>query len=307
MSKTISSELKTHIAGDLTTVCTCWRIARVDGPELFYTNHDVDVVFDGDTYEADEGWVPTGLEAKEDLSVDNMEAVCFLRATKFNEADVAAGLYDYATLDVFIINYEDTSMGVMYLAQGWILGQVQIRDQVAQVEVRSKSQLLQQNVVELYSPGCRAELGDSRCGVVLDSAFTDSGAVTDVTGRSIFTNSAWAVSGASGGSDPYKFGKLTWTTSGSSGGGSNLNDGFSMEVKSFDFDIGEFTLFSAMPYEITVGDTFDVMFGCDKSLATCRDVFDNVVNFRGEPHLPGTDKVFEVHQQAASSNPKGKK
>jgi uncharacterized phage protein (TIGR02218 family) len=277
MSKTISNDLKTHIASDLATVCTCWRIARVDGQEWFYTDHDVDVVYDGDTYEADEGFIPTSLEAKDDLSVNNMEAVCFLRATKFK------------------INYEDTAMGVMYLAQGWILGKVEIHDQVAQVEVRSKSQLLGQNVCELYSPGCRAELGDSRCGVVVDSAYTDSGEVTDVTDRRQFTNSNWATSGSSSAEDYYTFGKLTWTASPSSGGGTDLNVGYSMEVKSYDPDTGEFELFESMPYAIGEGDTFDVIYGCDKSIEMCSSRFDNAWNFRGEPSIPGTDKVFETH------------
>jgi uncharacterized phage protein (TIGR02218 family) len=29
--------------------------------------------------------------------------------------------------------------------------------------------------------------------------------------------------------------------------------------------------------------------GCDRQLETCRSRFANVVNFRGEPYLPGTD------------------
>jgi uncharacterized phage protein (TIGR02218 family) len=29
--------------------------------------------------------------------------------------------------------------------------------------------------------------------------------------------------------------------------------------------------------------------GCDKRFATCVSRFDNAVNFRGEPHLPGND------------------
>jgi uncharacterized phage protein (TIGR02218 family) len=29
--------------------------------------------------------------------------------------------------------------------------------------------------------------------------------------------------------------------------------------------------------------------GCDKRFETCTSRFQNAVNFRGEPHLPGTD------------------
>ena len=42
---------------------------------------------------------------------------------------------------------------------------------------------------------------------------------------------------------------------------------------------------------IAAGDTFTVTAGCDKQFATCHDRFDNVVNFRGFPHIPGNDFV----------------
>ena len=32
--------------------------------------------------------------------------------------------------------------------------------------------------------------------------------------------------------------------------------------------------------------------GCDKSFATCKAKFDNAVNFRGFPHLPGNDAGY---------------
>ncbi len=40
------------------------------------------------------------------------------------------------------------------------------------------------------------------------------------------------------------------------------------------------------------GDAFTIRPGCDKSFATCRAKFDNAVNFRGFPHVPGTDQVL---------------
>ena len=40
------------------------------------------------------------------------------------------------------------------------------------------------------------------------------------------------------------------------------------------------------------GDTFTVTAGCDKRFATCRSKFDNQLNFRGFPHLPGNDAAY---------------
>ena len=67
-------------------------------------------------------------------------------------------------------------------------------------------------------------------------------------------------------------------------------DGLEMEVASFDGT--DMVLLLPMPNDVQVGDTFSIVAGCDHSLATCRDRFDNVLNFRGEPHAPVSDDVI---------------
>ena len=63
-----------------------------------------------------------------------------------------------------------------------------------------------------------------------------------------------------------------------------------MEVKDFSAG-GVFVLQQAMPNAIAIGDAYSVHAGCDKLLATCRDKFSNVINFRGFPHVPGLDRM----------------
>jgi len=52
------------------------------------------------------------------------------------------------------------------------------------------------------------------------------------------------------------------------------------------------TLWQAMPEQIEAGDTFVVTAGCDKRFDTCRARFNNAVNFRGFPHIPGNDFII---------------
>jgi uncharacterized phage protein (TIGR02218 family) len=73
---------------------------------------------------------------------------------------------------------------------------------------------------------------------------------------------------------------------------SGANSGISMEVK--EYTQGRMILALPMPNAITIGDNYTIQRGCDKTLTTCRDVFSNVVNFRGEPHVPGIDKMLET-------------
>jgi uncharacterized phage protein (TIGR02218 family) len=110
--KSISDELKAHLAGAVTTLAMCWRIRRLDGQEFLFTDHDVDLVIDdgGDwdgVYESVSGVIGTTLSYKIDLSVDNMDISGFLAAAKVSEADIAAGLFDYADVDIFLVNWTD--------------------------------------------------------------------------------------------------------------------------------------------------------------------------------------------------------
>lgn len=86
--------------------------------------------------------------------------------------------------------------------------------------------------------------------------------------------------------DYFNLGRVKWT--------SGNNDGLAMELKSYDPSTRLYKLFLPMPQDIAVGDTFEVLPGCDKSLATCIAKFDNAENFQGLPFVPGEDAVLEV-------------
>ncbi len=288
MSKTISNDLKTHMAGTLTSMATCWRVTRVDGTEYFFTDLDVDLTVDGDLYEAASGMLPTAPAQKADLSVDDIEVVSFLESTKIDAAALRAGDFDFATVDIFQVNYKDLTQGKLWLAQGWTLGAVTINDEDFRAELRSLFQHLQQMIVELTSPTCRATLGDARCGVDLDDSagtFRHEGAVTAVGSNRLFLDSSVTES-----TDVFRYGKVVWAD-GSAGG---ANAGRSMQIKKYTVIGDIFELVEPMPDTIQTGDQYTAFFGCDKKLATCRDTFNIVVNFRGEPFIPGNDETLKV-------------
>ena len=145
-------------------------------------------------------------------------------------------------------------------------------------EIRGLTQKLSQRIGQLYSPICRARLGDSRCGVDLE-ALTVTGSITGVTSRSVFADSSRSEADGT-----FTYGNITFT--------SGLNDGLSAEIK--DHRDGGFTLVLPLPYDVAVSDTYSLTPGCDKTLSTCIARFSNAVNFRGEPHVPGTDKMLET-------------
>ena len=60
------------------------------------------------------------------------------------------------------------------------------------------------------------------------------------------------------------------------------------------FQYNSIILASELPYKIEVGDNFNITAGCDKQFSTCCNKFNNAINFRGEPHLPGTDILLKI-------------
>jgi hypothetical protein len=71
--KTASAELAQHLAGEVTTLATCWQITRRDGVVLGFTDHVRDLIVDGVTYRAASGYTRTAIRGTADLAVDNLD------------------------------------------------------------------------------------------------------------------------------------------------------------------------------------------------------------------------------------------
>ena len=274
--KTISAGLAQHLAGEVTTLATCWKINRRDGVVLGFTDHVRDLEVDGVPYRAASGYTRTAIRGTADLAVDNLDVESVFSDDGITEEDLRAGKYDFAEVRMFLVNYQDLGQGILKLRRGW-LGEVTIRDGMYVAELRGMTQKLQMTVGEVYAPDCAADLGDGRCGVDL-SALDESGTVSVVTSATAFETVLAQATGW------YDGGELTWT------GGAN--SGQTVAVRSWDAATGTLSLFLPALYPMQAGDAFTIRPGCDKSFATCQAKFDNVVNFRGFPHVPGTDQVL---------------
>jgi len=275
MGRTISSEIKDHLGKQTTTLAICWKLVRKDGTVMGYTSHDKDIEYGGVTYYPAECAEVSSLEQTADAEPDNMEiSVAFGEGiTKY---DVYKGLYDNASLYVFMINYEDTGMGIIKIVSGNI-GNITAEEYGGKFEFFSLSDRLKTTTGNIYDYRCNARLGDERCGVNLTS-WTTTGTVTSVIDRGIFTDSSNTYE-----DNYYNYGVVTFT--------SGNNDGWTREVKTF--ESCTFYLFSELPYSIEIGDTFTIVKGCDGFHDTCKGTFDNFVNFRGQPHIPGRDEVIK--------------
>ena len=280
--RTASSPLTAHLAGEVTSLAVCWKLTLVDNTVMGFTDHTADLTIASQLYKAATGFSPTSIETKDKFSVDNLDVAGVLDAAAITEADIMAGKYDFAEVEIFMANVTDLTQGVITHRRGW-LGEVSLKNGQFIAEVRGLTQKLSQNIVELYSPTCRAIFGDGRCKAN-KASYTASGAINTVTSRQVFvSNSMTQAAGY------FSSGEVVWLT--------GANAGRRMEIK--EFSNKQFTLVLPMPNNIAVGDTFSAIAGCDKTFNACFSKFSNAVNFRGEPYVPGMDKMLAT---AATAN-----
>ena len=176
-----SPALQAKLDSGVTTLCRCWIVTRRDGVVQGFTDHDEDVVLGGVTCRAGTGL--SGSEATEQLglAVDGSEISGALADEELTDADLAAGRYDAAAIEVYLVDWSEPALGVL-LAKG-VLGEVRREGAAFTAELRSLAHRLAEDSGRLYTATCSADLGDARCTVDLtDAAFRGSGTVATLDG-----------------------------------------------------------------------------------------------------------------------------
>jgi len=251
-----------------------------------FTDNVIDLTRDGLLYNAKTAFSPTAYNVTDKLQVPTVEMESIMLPSPENyglsEDDITGGMLDFAEVRVQIVNYEDLSLGGLWLARGYV-GQITVKNDQYVAELRGLSQIAAQNILEVYSAGCRFDLGSRRCQKdVSISPFFVTGSITSIT-----TDRIEFVDTSRTEADGYfNYGKITFRT--------GNNAGIGMEVRGYLLTGTAIELWQPMPFTFTVGDTYELVAGCDKTLETCRDKFDNLINFGGFPHLPGEDELAKV-------------
>ncbi|HEX8662968.1 MAG TPA: DUF2163 domain-containing protein [Beijerinckiaceae bacterium] len=284
--RTIPPSLAVHLERGATTLCHCWKLLRRDGAVQGFTDHDRDLSFGGVVFAA-----RTGLEAAEAIqelgfAVGGGEVSGALVSAGLTEDDLAAGLYDDASVETWLVNWAAPDERLLLDVAS--IGEIRRADGAFVAELRGVMHRLDEERGRLFRATCSADLGDAKCGVDLtDPAFTATAVVVRTDGVL-----GLAAAGLSGFTDGwFAGGTLMWL------GGANA--GLVAEIKAHRL-VGveaEFDLWQRAARIIEPDDAFRVTAGCDKRLATCRGKFANVPNFRGFPHMPGNDFVLRLPLQ----------
>jgi uncharacterized phage protein (TIGR02218 family) len=271
--------IPSSLSGGAMTLARCWRLSRKDGVILGFTDHDRDLTFDGVTYAAGTGLEAADMQAELGFAITGGEASGALSSPGITETDIANGRYDGASVDLYLVDW--TNLDSRLLMESGAIGEIRRMGKAFAAEIRSLAYQLDEERGRLFRLGCSADLGDAKCGIPLDStAWRYDGLVVATDGKlSVAISQIFE-------RDFFTGGSLLFTS------GANSGTRIEIQAQAETATNTVLTLWQATALPINIGDGVSLRAGCDKSFATCRDRFQNSVNFRGFPHMPGNDFVI---------------
>ena len=262
----------------------CWKIMRLDGMVLGFTSHDEDITYNGVLYKAETGFAPTAVSTSGDMTVDNLDAQGMLKDESLTAADLRKGLYNNATIEVFLMNYRNLKDEVFILRRGY-LGEVTYGKNGFTAEIRGLMEAYQQQAGKVCQKTCRTHLGSQQCGIYIPN-WTVGGTVTTIKEDGSFITDVRMAD------DYFSYGVITWTE--------GDNAGSKMEVKKYEAT-GRVQLFLPMSNNVGLGDAFSITAGCDGNATTCKNRFNNLSNFRGEPYVIGNSYAASYPVNSANN------
>ena len=269
--RTISTNLKNALKTG--KIASLIKITLKNGTVYAYTDHDVKLTVSGTTYNPAPGLqkIKQYQTVKGDTSNQTLQSGW----VDAPASDLLAGTFDEATIEVAWCSWGDVSQGKVVTFSG-NLGQITWDADGFHADAYSLVKRLDKRLNLVFMPTCRhklygtAEVGSvGYCGVN-PTTFTATGSITSIPVQK------WQFGISTSAADGYYTGATITFTSGN-------NSGLSFEVKNHASGIIELYLPTA--FQVSVGNTYSIKAGCDKTAATCKAKFNNLNNFGGFPHI----------------------
>lgn len=267
-----------NLSDEVTTLTTLVLVERKDGVRLGFTTHDQDIEHNGVLFEARSAANPSEIQFSGAFKVDNANIGGVLSSDRITENDLRAGRYEDARVDMMLIDWADPSKGVINIGR-YFMGPIQFVDEQYKIDLLSFKELLQKELGDYITMRCRVDFCSAPCGLKRED-HTIIGSIGEVIAPDELILNA-----ADGRDENYwQYGLIKIL------GGDN--EGLIRDIKESDED-GRIHLWEPFPFLPQAGEMYQMIAGCDKTLETCRDRYDNVVNFRGFPTVPGSMNVLK--------------
>ena len=270
--RTISSNLKSDMLSGYRSILV--KVTTKNNTVYGYTDHDLPLVVDGNTYVPTPGLVRGNMHLTVGEEVSSQEfGTAWIDAP---EDELLAGLFDNASIEVLLCSWKNPSYGSFLVNKG-VLGQIQWTSNGFSADVMGVMRNLQININFVVTGTCRhllfSQYDTKHIGACTLNkvSYTQTGTISGINTQRL----TFATSGISTTNNYCTNGIITFT--------SGENSGLKYEIKSHVGNV--ITLGLLADYDVTSGTTFTITAGCDKTFSTCKNKFNNVVNFGGFPHI----------------------
>ncbi len=253
---------------------TCWRISLNQGGLLLFTDSDQDILFDQELYNSGAYFTPSSIISSNELAQDNFTISGVIDEKFITEEMLLAGDLLNSYLEVFLINLANLTEEKIILKTGWI-GEIKYRQQNFTAEVHSLAAKTNNIIGKCYSSSCKAQFGDNFCKINLVN-YSFYGAITKLLKNNSFIDNSRTEP-----DDYFYQGILTFIS------GSQKSHKYSVSY----YKESKISLDILFDLKLEIGNKYVVTVGCDRSIDTCINKFNNVLNFRGEPYIPNRHKL----------------
>ncbi len=261
---------RVFLGAELEPVATFWGIRRRDGVALALTSHDRDLWFGGLFHRASPGMLPSAIRRNADFAPDSAEVEGALSNDAIDAADLAAGRFDGAAVEVGVVDWETLEHAVLYRGE---VGAVSEQAGRFSAELRSAKAMLENDPVPRTSPTCRAAFCGPGC-TLSAARFTHEAVVAAVE---LAANRVTFAGGP--GDEAMADGSVRWLD------GPHAGAAMAVIVA----DGAGLVLDGDLDPALAPGARALLREGCDHTVQTCATRFGNAANFQGEPFLPGND------------------
>jgi len=159
----IPDEMAARIESGAAGLCHVWRLERTDGTATGFTDHDRDLTVDGVVCRSASGWTAGAAESAVGLAAGSASAAGVLDDVAITEADVTAGLFDGARVELWRVDWAQPDLKVR-LWSG-TLARIRRESEAFVAELEGPLAKLERVVGRTYGRMCDARLGDARCGI----------------------------------------------------------------------------------------------------------------------------------------------
>ncbi len=276
---TLDPAFKAALNKTPSTICWCWLITRKDGGQLGFTSLDIPIQIGNVSYYGTTGFNPGAAQQSQGVDkVDSQTLKGILDRSGISKTDLNSGIYDGAQVRRFLVDYTNLPSSLdleppkhreLPIA---FIGSKKQNNLGYELQIKDLISKLDNKIGTVTTKTCRANLGDSDCGVDL-APFTVNLTVTSVSDRRVFSIDGNLKNGY------FDLGRLQFT--------SGANQGLHLDIAYYTNN--QIILSVPAPFKIASGDTITAVAGCNGTKFTCITKFRNFRDFVGEPDISTTD------------------